>query len=138
MKRLFAILGLAASLLAGSAFVGAAPASAHPLGNFTVNRYSGIVLSPRQVRILYVVDMAEIPTFQAMPSIDTNGEGTADPSERQAWADRTAPTLLANLFLLWQCIRLYRQMEAKAARRVMFSSYIYLPVVLLAYLADKL
>ena len=44
---------------------------------------------------------------------------------------------LANLFLLWQCIRLYRQMDAKAARRVMFGSYIYLPVVLLAYLADK-
>ena len=99
MKRLFAVLGLAASLLTGTAFAGAKPASAHPLGNFTVNRYSGIVLSPRQVRILYVVDMAEIPTFQAMPSIDTNGDRTADPSERQAWADRTAPTLLANLSL---------------------------------------
>ena len=45
--------------------------------------------------------------------------------------------MLANLFLLWQCIRLYRQMDAKAARRVMFGSYIYLPVVLLASLAEK-
>lgn len=44
----------------------------------------------------------------------------------------------ANLFMLWQSIRLYREMEAKAARRVMFSSYIYLPVVFLAMLADKL
>ena len=44
---------------------------------------------------------------------------------------------LANLFMLWQCIRLYQQMDVKAARRVMFSSYIYLPVVLLALLADK-
>ena len=43
----------------------------------------------------------------------------------------------ANLFMLWQCIRLYREMDVKAARRVMFSSYIYLPVVLLALLADK-
>ena len=99
MKRLFAILALAAALFAGTAFAGAAPASAHPLGNFTVNRYSGIVLSPGKVRILYVVDMAEIPTFQAMPSIDTNGDGTADASERQAWAERTAPSLLANLWL---------------------------------------
>jgi heme o synthase len=33
---------------------------------------------------------------------------------------------------------LYREMEVKAARRVMFSSYIYLPVVLLALLADKI
>ena len=45
---------------------------------------------------------------------------------------------LANIFLVWQCIRLYREMEAKAARRVMFSSYLYLPVVLLALLADKM
>jgi protoheme IX farnesyltransferase len=44
---------------------------------------------------------------------------------------------LANLFMVWQCLRLYREMDVKAARRVMFSSYIYLPVVLLALLADK-
>lgn len=45
---------------------------------------------------------------------------------------------IANLFMLWQCIRLFREMDVKAARRVMFGSYIYLPVVLLALLADKL
>lgn len=46
--------------------------------------------------------------------------------------------LVANLYMLWQSIRLYREMEKKAARRVMFTSYIYLPVVLLALLADKI
>ena len=45
---------------------------------------------------------------------------------------------IANLLMVWQSVRLYRQMELKAARRVMFSSYIYLPVVLLALLGDKL
>ena len=45
--------------------------------------------------------------------------------------------LIANLFMVGQCVRLYREMTVKAARRVMFSSYIYLPVVLLALLADK-
>jgi heme o synthase len=45
--------------------------------------------------------------------------------------------LAANLLMVWQCIRLYREMEVKSARRVMFSSYIYLAVVLLALLADK-
>jgi protoheme IX farnesyltransferase len=45
--------------------------------------------------------------------------------------------LLANLFMVWQCVRLYREMTVQAARRVMFSSYIYLPVVLLALLIDK-
>ena len=44
----------------------------------------------------------------------------------------------ANLLMVWQCIRLYRDMELKSARRIMFSSYIYLPVVLLAMLGDKL
>jgi protoheme IX farnesyltransferase len=45
--------------------------------------------------------------------------------------------LIANLFMVTQCVRLYNEMTVKAARRVMFSSYIYLPVVLLALLANK-
>jgi heme o synthase len=45
---------------------------------------------------------------------------------------------LANGFLIMQCVRLYRDMEVKSARRVMFSSYIYLPIVLLSLLSDKL
>ena len=46
--------------------------------------------------------------------------------------------LLANLWMVWLCVRLYYKMEVKAARSVMFGSYIYLPVVLLALLADKI
>jgi len=45
---------------------------------------------------------------------------------------------LANVFMVWRCVQLYRNMGVPSARRVMFSSYIYLPVVLLALLADKL
>ena len=45
---------------------------------------------------------------------------------------------IANLFMVYQCIQLYRKMEVKAARAVMFSSYIYLPVVFFAMLADKI
>jgi heme o synthase len=45
--------------------------------------------------------------------------------------------LLANMFLLLQCLRLLKDMSVPAARRVMFSSYIYLPVVFLALLFDK-
>ena len=44
---------------------------------------------------------------------------------------------IANLFMVGVCVRLYREMTVKAARRVMFGSYIYLPVVLLALLANK-
>ena len=46
--------------------------------------------------------------------------------------------LAANLFMVVQSLRLYNEMDVKAARRVMFSSYIYLPIVLLALLADKI
>jgi len=46
-------------------------------------------------------------------------------------------TLAANVFMVVQSVRLYNEMSAKAARRLMFSSYIHLPIVLLSLLADK-
>ena len=45
---------------------------------------------------------------------------------------------LANLFMVSRCVNLYRQMTPQAARKVMFGSYIYLPVVFLSLLADKI
>ncbi|WP_317442488.1 sulfite exporter TauE/SafE family protein [Streptomyces collinus] len=47
----------------------AAAASAHPLGNFTVNRYDGLVTAPGQLRIDHVEDLAEIPATQAGPAV---------------------------------------------------------------------
>jgi nickel/cobalt transporter (NicO) family protein len=58
MRRL---LILAAAL---AALAGPAAASAHPLGNFTVNRFAAVELSGRDVFVHYVVDLAEIPTVQ--------------------------------------------------------------------------
>ncbi len=45
--------------------------------------------------------------------------------------------LLANIFMVLQSYRLLTDMNSKAARRVMFSSYIYLPIVFLALLYFK-
>ena len=59
MKRLIVIVGLAAALAAPAA------ALAHPLGNFTINRFSRIEVSGDRLYVRYVLDMAEIPTFQA-------------------------------------------------------------------------
>ena len=42
----------------------AVPALAHPLGNFTINHYSRVELVGNQPRVFYVLDLAEIPTFQ--------------------------------------------------------------------------
>ena len=97
--------------MGATAVAAAPPAAAHPLGNFTVNRYSGIDLAPGSVRITYVVDMAEIPTYQETANIDTNGDGTITDAERQAWADRTAPTLLSSQQLLVDGSALRLQVE---------------------------
>ena len=55
---------LAALLVAGAALLLPAFASAHPLGNFTVNRYAGIEIAGSDVYVRYALDLAEIPTYQ--------------------------------------------------------------------------
>ena len=59
MKRLVLLAVAAAALIAPAA------ASAHPLGNFTINRFSRVEVSGRRLYVRYVLDMAEIPTYQA-------------------------------------------------------------------------
>ena len=46
--------------------------------------------------------------------------------------------LAANIFMLMRCIKLYQNMDTSSARKVMFGSYMYLPVVLLALLMSKI
>jgi protoheme IX farnesyltransferase len=46
--------------------------------------------------------------------------------------------LVANVFMIMRCIKLYRLMDVGSARKVMFGSYMYLPVVLLALLMSKI
>ena len=41
-------------------------ATAHPLGNFSISHYSGLRLTRSGLELTYVIDMAEIPTFQEM------------------------------------------------------------------------
>ncbi|MEX2275691.1 MAG: High-affinity nickel-transporter [Actinomycetota bacterium] len=77
--------------------VPAAAASAHPLGNFTVNRYAGLQLSPGRVDIDYVVDLAEIPTQQERPAIDANENGDLEGTELDAWARARATDLARGL-----------------------------------------
>ena len=68
MKRLIVLAGLLAALLVP------AVASAHPLGNFTINHYTRIQPSGDRLYLLYVLDMAEIPTFQAKADVERQGE----------------------------------------------------------------
>ncbi|MEX0833724.1 MAG: hypothetical protein WD276_07645 [Actinomycetota bacterium] len=77
----------------------APPAGAHPLGNFTVNTYTRISVAPGEARVLYVVDMAEVPTLQERPRIDSNGDDAISAAERSDWAAQTAPQLASGLDL---------------------------------------
>src|SRR5690242_401019 len=65
-------------------------ASAHPLGNFTVNSYSRLEIGATGVKVYYVLDMAEIPTFQEKDQFDLNHDGQLSDSERQTYLDRKA------------------------------------------------
>ncbi len=51
----------------------AGTASAHPLGNFTVNHYAGIELAGDRIYVRYVLDLAEIPTFQLGDGVRRHG-----------------------------------------------------------------
>jgi nickel/cobalt exporter len=51
---------LSLSLICGIAL------SAHPMGNFSVNHYTRIAVGPRGADLLYVLDLAEIPTFEIL------------------------------------------------------------------------
>ena len=62
MKAHRALLALLGALALSIAV--AIPAFAHPLGNFTINRFSQLQLNGDRIDILYVIDYAEIPTFQ--------------------------------------------------------------------------
>jgi ABC-type nickel/cobalt efflux system permease component RcnA len=97
------LLPLRAALvaLAAIAALGAWPqaASAHPLGNFTVNRYSRLEPGAGSIALLYVVDMAEIPTFQERARLDTDGDGAVSAAEHDAYLAAEAAALRANLHL---------------------------------------
>ncbi|GGT18079.1 HoxN/HupN/NixA family nickel/cobalt transporter [Streptomyces chromofuscus] len=78
--RLLAVLATAGALL----LVPVGAVSAHPLGNFTVNHYDGLVVSPGELRVDHVEDLAEIPATQAGPDVERLGV--------KAWARQRCAT----------------------------------------------
>ena len=92
-RRGAVLAALAAILLVA----GATGAAAHPLGNFTVNTSSGLRVGPDRLEVDYVVDMAEIPTFQTRQAIDADHDGKIAAGEAAAWRDRECPRLASGL-----------------------------------------
>jgi nickel/cobalt transporter (NicO) family protein len=92
-RRAAALAALAILLLVA----GATGAAAHPLGNFTVNTYSGLRVGPGRLVVDYVVDMAEIPAFQTRQAIDADHDGEVADAEAAAWRARECPRLAGGL-----------------------------------------
>jgi nickel/cobalt exporter len=85
--RLAVLLVAAALALLGLVPAGAA---AHPLGNFSVNHLSQVRISVDRAEVHYILDQAEIPTFQESQRFDSDGDGRVTGAER-------APLLRAKL-----------------------------------------
>ena len=64
VRRRIALVLLALCGALAASLATATTASAHPLGNFTVNRFAGIEIAGDEIYVRYAVDLAEIPTYQ--------------------------------------------------------------------------
>ena len=94
--RIAAVLFVVACLM-----LVAAPhsASAHPMGNFTINQYSALTIRKGQIDLLYVVDMAEIPAFQELGTIRPDHSSDLTAAEKDVYAARKSAELLKGLSL---------------------------------------
>ncbi len=87
------------AFVATVAFVvlGSTPLAAHPLGNFTINHLTKLAFAPQAVRVRYVLDMAEIPTYQALREVSP--DGTLAPLAVERYGRQRAAELLPQLLL---------------------------------------
>ncbi|HZG53657.1 MAG TPA: hypothetical protein VEZ40_16130 [Pyrinomonadaceae bacterium] len=76
----------------------AGAAVAHPLGQFTINHFSRLEVGTSRVQIRYVVDMAEIPTFQELQAMGGNGN-QASGAELETYVERAAARYADGLLL---------------------------------------
>jgi ABC-type nickel/cobalt efflux system permease component RcnA len=77
--------------------LGSATSFAHPMGNFSVNHYSKIKIGQQSIEIRYLIDMAEIPTFQEIRQFDITP--TADDPSTSRYLDRQEQLLKEGLLL---------------------------------------
>jgi ABC-type nickel/cobalt efflux system permease component RcnA len=93
MHSRFLIVGLLALMLLAFAGNG----SAHPLGNFSISQYSALRIGATEIELRYLVDMAEIPTFQEIQ--ESGIEPKAGDPSLEAYLTRKAELLRDGLVL---------------------------------------
>jgi nickel/cobalt transporter (NicO) family protein len=84
-RRLRICAAALACALAAVAFAAPPSALGHPLGNFTINQLAQVRINERDAQVNYILDQAEIPTFQQLQDFDADGSGAIDtaPEESQ-------------------------------------------------------
>jgi nickel/cobalt transporter (NicO) family protein len=99
MSRPLALLITAA--LTGAALLAATPGSAHahPLGNLSINHLSQVRISDGAAEVHYILDQAEIPTFQEIQRYDSDGSGAINGAERASFLDRKLDEIAPQLEL---------------------------------------
>lgn len=108
-RRYAALLFIFLFALAGISSRG----QAHPLGNFTINHFAGIEVDSPQIRIRFVVDMAEIAAFQELQKVDVDGDGRPSNEELNSYLDRIAPQYANGLLLMVDGSRIPLEAVAK-------------------------
>jgi nickel/cobalt transporter (NicO) family protein len=106
-------------LSSGLALLLAVSPVTHPLGNFSVNQYVGLVFRPGGVSVTSVVNTAEIPTTQDKSLVDRDGDGESTAAERAAYASAACADVAAGLEVTVGGVRLAWQFEP--------TGYEYLP-----------
>jgi ABC-type nickel/cobalt efflux system permease component RcnA len=107
---------LMAFLLGVSFLLAAQPCFAHPMGNFSINHYSGIHVERGSVEIRYIIDIAEIPTYQEIQNAGIVAQA----------GDPTLAAYLAQRSAAWNK-NLQLQIDGKAIRLTPVSRTIIFP-----------
>jgi nickel/cobalt transporter (NicO) family protein len=107
------VIRLAALILWGAClpFLAIGSAAAHPLGNFTINHLARIRTSAAELRIHYVLDIAEIPTFQIM-----HAAGAWNAARMRDWANGESALVADGLSVKADGVPLTLRLERTAAR----------------------
>jgi len=91
--------------------LGPFPAAAHPLGNFSISHYAAIRIARDIIELRYIIDMAEIPTFQEIQ--DTGFVPQAGDPGLEKFLTRKAEALKEGLLLEVNGHRLSLNTESK-------------------------
>ncbi|HST04966.1 MAG TPA: sulfite exporter TauE/SafE family protein [Chloroflexia bacterium] len=99
MKRFTKLSLVALILLTLSLTLSPRKASAHPMGNFSINQYSALTIGQDKVDIRFVLDMAEIPTFQELSNIRPDHSTDLTSDQRTTFISGKVADISRNLSL---------------------------------------